>query len=134
MGLKKSPPVHVGGGIFGPALQTQTPSNHPAAISFCFEQLLGLAIYSARKTAESFSEGKIIYLDNYFEDGNYKRSLMVKLLKCLLLSGGKTFLCLATALVGATTLIAEPGLLCVFLLVPEAWQFAVCIIDSLRAS
>lgn len=86
--------------MFGPALRTQTPANHPAAISFCFEQLLGLAIYSARKTAESFSEGKIIYLDNYFEDGNYKRSLMGKLLKCLLLSGGKTFLCLATALVG----------------------------------
>lgn len=63
-------------------LVTYTQSNHSSTtISFCFEQLLSLAIYSARKTAESFSEGAI-YLDNYFGDGNYKQSPRAYSLSC----------------------------------------------------
>lgn len=45
---------------------------------------------------------------------------MVKLLKCLPLSGGKNIPLPSDSFGGATTLIAEPGLLCVFLPVPES--------------
>lgn len=63
-------------------LVTSTQSNHSSPIiSSCSEQLLSLALYSARKTAESFSEGAI-YLDNYFGDGNYKQSPQASWLSC----------------------------------------------------
>lgn len=74
LGWKKRPRVHLGAFIQLRDVVTQTQSNHSSTIisSGC-EQLLRLAIYSARKTAESFSEGAI-YLDNNFGDRNCKRS------------------------------------------------------------
>lgn len=72
------------GGLSDPAvvnIVTETLSNHSSTIFSCFEQSLSLAIYSARKTAESFSEGAI-YLDNYFEDGSYKQSSPACWLSC----------------------------------------------------